>query len=238
MARPEDPVKDDIDMTEPLNTNGKLELKYSPLEQETHSRMSELDADNQNLENGLHQREMGSIKYCCCLSVHGEAMLKKKHGCSTRIAIILAITCIALLVSFSFNIIQYVKLKELQTTPTSLCPPNWTMNGETCYFFSDTQRSWNFSQSNCSSYGGSLLTVHSKQEWDFIKKHRRPAEYWINLERKTLDEPWKWPNGSLVDSWFYIGGEGLCAYLNEKAASSTICDNDRYWICSKPISYT
>ncbi|XP_053154674.1 C-type lectin domain family 2 member D-like isoform X3 [Hemicordylus capensis] len=70
---------------------------------------------------------------------------------------------------------------------------------------------------------------------EFVECNAEPTDYWINLQRESVEQPWKWPNGSLVSDWFQIKGEGLCAYLNDNIVSSTNCDNHRNWICKKPV---
>lgn len=114
------------------------------------------------------------------------------------------------------------------------CPNGWTQNEERCYFFSDTQATWNDSQSNCSSFGGSLVTMESQQEMDFIHHTKNHLYIWIGLRREEREQPWKRPNGSLFNNWFPIRGQGWCAYLSEDKVSSTWCESFQFWICSKP----
>ncbi|XP_053158787.1 early activation antigen CD69-like isoform X3 [Hemicordylus capensis] len=133
------------------------------------------------------------------------------------------------------------KIKNLQAVEdlsvVSPCPRQWTKNETECYYFSETEDTWNSSQSYCSSHGGRLAAVDSAQEMAFVKANKASAEYWINLRRVETTQPWKWSNGSLVGNWLQIGGEGFCAYLNEKAASSTYCENRRYFICITAVRH-
>ncbi|XP_053153275.1 C-type lectin domain family 2 member D-like isoform X4 [Hemicordylus capensis] len=114
------------------------------------------------------------------------------------------------------------------------CLQGWIMNKGMCYLFSATDETWSSSQSNCSSYGGSFVTIDTQEEREFVER-KADTDYWINLQRESVEQPWKWPNGSLVDDRFQIGGEGLCAYLNDKVVSSTYCDQRRNWICRMPV---
>ncbi|XP_060115120.1 C-type lectin domain family 2 member B-like [Heteronotia binoei] len=146
-------------------------------------------------------------------------------------------------ISVTINIGLWAKLRQMPAAPSppdassdaSPCPQRWLMNGGRCYFFSDTEATWNDSRINCSSQGGSLLAMETLQEWDFVSQSKRPRYYWIGLQRTEVGEFWKWANGSVFNNWFSVGGEGLCAYLNKDTISSTWCDNHRYWICSKHL---
>ncbi|XP_066493435.1 C-type lectin domain family 2 member B-like [Tiliqua scincoides] len=108
-----------------------------------------------------------------------------------------------------------VKARPFPVAPSSSgnisCPQDWIGKGGRCYFFSPTEGSWIFSQSNCSSSGGSLVTVDTQAEMTH------------------------YPHGVLEMSQFRIEGDGHCAYLNEDIVSSTWCDNRRRWICSRSL---
>ncbi|XP_015268100.1 PREDICTED: C-type lectin domain family 2 member D-like [Gekko japonicus] len=151
---------------------------------------------------------------------------------------------VLLVISVTMNISVWAKLHQMPAAPSppdttsptldaSLCPQRWVRNEGRCYFFSDTEQTWNASRIDCSSHGGSLVAMDTPQEWDFVSQSKRPRYYWIGLRRTGAGELWKWANGSLFNNRFPVGGEGLCAYLNIDEVSSTWCDKHRYWICSK-----
>ncbi|XP_053158786.1 early activation antigen CD69-like isoform X2 [Hemicordylus capensis] len=165
--------------------------------------------------------------------------LRKTHVVGAAIGFILLVVLVLVLISVI--IVQDAKIKNLQAVEdlsvVSPCPRQWTKNETECYYFSETEDTWNSSQSYCSSHGGRLAAVDSAQEMAFVKANKASAEYWINLRRVETTQPWKWSNGSLVGNWLQIGGEGFCAYLNEKAASSTYCENRRYFICITAVRH-
>ncbi|XP_015268079.1 PREDICTED: C-type lectin domain family 7 member A-like isoform X1 [Gekko japonicus] len=121
------------------------------------------------------------------------------------------------------------------TSDASPCPQRWVMNQGRCYFFSDTEATWNASRINCSSQGGSLVAMDTPQEWEFVLDSRRLTYFWLDFWREGVGKPWKQADGSLFNNTFPILGEGLCSYMNERSPSSTWCDNSRHWICTKPI---
>ncbi|XP_060115573.1 C-type lectin domain family 2 member B-like [Heteronotia binoei] len=146
-------------------------------------------------------------------------------------------------ISVTINIVLWAKLRQIPAAPsppdassgTSPCPQRWLMNEGRCYFFSETEATWNASRINCSSQGGSLLAMETLQEWDFVSQSKRARYYWIGLRRTVEGELWKWSDGSVFSNWFSVGGEGFCAYLSKDEVSSTWCNNLRYWICSKHL---
>ncbi|XP_015274917.1 PREDICTED: C-type lectin domain family 2 member B-like [Gekko japonicus] len=148
--------------------------------------------------------------------------------------IIITVLLLLLLGSVIGNIIQAVQKPQSQA-PLNLwngCPLGWIKKETSCYFVSHGQQDWDSSQTNCSSYGASLLTLDSKQEWALVNSGGH--ECWIDLQRKKEDEPWKWRNGSDVTQ-FEVKGTGLCAYVSHDMVSSTNCDNIRHWLCRKPV---
>ncbi|XP_044288581.1 C-type lectin domain family 2 member B-like isoform X2 [Varanus komodoensis] len=116
---------------------------------------------------------------------------------------------------------------------TPLCLQDWVGYNRRCYFFSDDEGTWDTAQSNCSFHGASLAVIDTQKEKDFLLQHKGASDYWFGL-RRIDEQPWKWTNGSDFNNWFPIGANGPCAYLNDEAASSTWCDTERNWICSRP----
>ncbi|XP_053156801.1 C-type lectin domain family 2 member D-like [Hemicordylus capensis] len=223
----------------PLNKNGNPQNGSGNHSLEQKSQLCDstsITADNQNLKNQnlknkqSHQRGFNCSKRFrqCCV----DGNIAKP---------VFIVTAIFALCSVCFNIIlicENAKLKQLQgcTQPPvdTSCLQGWVRNEGMCFFFSQTEGTWNSSQSNCSSSGGSLVALDTQQEKEFVEHKRDLAEYWINLRRENVEQSWKWPNGSFIHNWFTIKGEGFCAYLNDDVISSTYCDQKRYWICKKP----
>ncbi|XP_054857497.1 C-type lectin domain family 2 member D-like [Eublepharis macularius] len=142
---------------------------------------------------------------------------------------------VLLLISIAFNIYLAAKRQRLQAALSNSCPRGWVRSEGRCYFFSDTEQTWDAGQSHCFSYGGSLVLMDTPQERDFVMRSEDLTDYWIGLRREEVGQPWKQPNGSLFSDWFPIGGEGLCAYLSSKEVSSTRCVNSQRWICSRLV---
>ncbi|XP_054834801.1 C-type lectin domain family 2 member D-like isoform X2 [Eublepharis macularius] len=156
--------------------------------------------------------------------------------------IVIAIIVLLLVLSLPFLCLFAAPKKPLQATSTpnlllnASCPQGWISDEERyCYFFSDTESTWDLSLKNCSSSGGSLPMMDTSQEMDFINKNKDATEYWIGLRREKIGQPWKWTNGTEFNKRFVIKGDSPCATLNDGVQSSTDCDQPRNWICRKPL---
>nr|XP_060615903.1 C-type lectin domain family 2 member B-like [Anolis sagrei ordinatus] len=112
------------------------------------------------------------------------------------------------------------------------CPSGWVEHGDKCYYFSESERTWRSSQSNCSASGASLVLIEDQKEMDIIMQIKRKTDYWIGLKRKD-GQPWEWTNGTVFNGWFEIKADGFCAYLDDDRVGSTLCGTKRNWICSK-----
>ncbi|KAG6922408.1 CD69 antigen [Chelydra serpentina] len=122
-------------------------------------------------------------------------------------------------------------------SPVAACPDGWVRYLEKCYYFSETEGDWTYSQSNCSALGASLAVIDTQKEMNFMMRYKDTLNYWIGLQRET-NQTWKWANGTEFNNWFPIAGGGLCAFANSGDFSSSGCSRDRRWICSKPVEKT
>uniref|UniRef100_A0A8C8SAD1 C-type lectin domain-containing protein n=1 Tax=Pelusios castaneus TaxID=367368 RepID=A0A8C8SAD1_9SAUR len=94
-------------------------------------------------------------------------------------------------VTFSFS----VPSKHSSAALPCMCPDSWVGYGRKCYYFSEAEGNWTYSQSNCSSLGASLAIVNTRKDLAFMMRHKGKPHRWIGL-RKELRQPWKWTNGT------------------------------------------
>ncbi|XP_022093106.1 macrophage mannose receptor 1-like [Acanthaster planci] len=87
------------------------------------------------------------------------------------------------------------------------CKTEWHHFGDFCYLFRDEYKffgdrhTWDGAQSKCESYGGNLVSIHSKEESDFIFEHMGYSEgrFWIGFTDKAKDGTFKWSDGTKTD---------------------------------------
>ncbi|XP_077781323.1 C-type lectin domain family 2 member B-like [Podarcis muralis] len=143
-----------------------------------------------------------------------------------------AVLSLSVISNIVLGILLKVSQRDQCPSWANSCPQGWIGHEARCYYFSTAEATWNSSQSNCSSYGGSLTAIDTPSEMNFLLKNN-PADYWIGLQREE-GQPWKWANGSDFNQWFNFGADGHCAFLNAPNISSSFCENKRHWICRRP----
>ncbi|KAF2978165.1 hypothetical protein EK904_007296 [Melospiza melodia maxima] len=117
--------------------------------------------------------------------------------------------------------------------PCFQCPFDWIRYRGKCYYFSEVEGNWTYSQDNCSALGASLAMLDSMEDLSFVMRYKGISEHWIGLLREDEEQPWMWVNRSPLSHLFRIHGSGLCAYLDDNGLSSSHCSTERSWICNK-----
>lgn len=118
------------------------------------------------------------------------------------------------------------------------CADGWLTFGRSCFFLSTFRLSWDESQKNCSSQGGSLAVISSLSVQQFLT-HEGKMNYWIGLKQNS--NHWAWVNNSALQqdqSYWAAGGPtaGNCGILNsrnppEKNWMTASCQAYTYFIC-------
>uniref|UniRef100_A0A674GFW7 C-type lectin domain family 2 member L-like n=1 Tax=Taeniopygia guttata TaxID=59729 RepID=A0A674GFW7_TAEGU len=112
--------------------------------------------------------------------------------------------------------------KEFPVCPSlDLCPSGWLYFQRKCYYLSESEAAWNFSQSSCSSHNASLLVIENHQELSFMIKITK-QDPWIGLYKRNEE--------------FEVKDSGSCAYLDSKGVSASGCYLTRKWVCSLDIN--
>ncbi|XP_042081379.1 type-2 ice-structuring protein-like [Haplochromis burtoni] len=97
--------------------------------------------------------------------------------------------------------------------PCYKCEDGWKQHGEKCYFFSTSKSSWNESSTGCSTKGGDLVKIDSKEEQSFLriaiqqKIESYDDLFWIGLTDSAVEGRWLWVDGSPLNEsltfWFF-----------------------------------
>ncbi|XP_050775518.1 early activation antigen CD69-like [Gopherus flavomarginatus] len=124
----------------------------------------------------------------------------------TVLNVVLNIVLISLLIVWSESELCMADPKS----PEASCPDGWVGYQGKCYYFSETEGSWTYSQSNCFSLGASLAGIDSEQEKVFMVRYKGIPDRWISFWREP-NGTWKWANGTDLSNRFEIQGGGECA---------------------------
>ncbi|XP_026173334.1 C-type lectin domain family 4 member E isoform X2 [Mastacembelus armatus] len=115
------------------------------------------------------------------------------------------------------------------------CADGWLTFGRSCFYLSTFRLSWEESQKNCSSRGGSLAVITSQKVQNFLTKMGK-VKYWIGLRNKGAS--WTWVNNTALQESFWAEelSPGDCGILcgkspPEKNWITASCESYSYFIC-------
>ncbi|XP_075071241.1 killer cell lectin-like receptor subfamily B member 1B allele B isoform X2 [Mixophyes fleayi] len=123
--------------------------------------------------------------------------------------------------------------KQLCVSPSEtqegciLCPSNWLLYGDNCYYYSDAaQRTWNQSQDHCEMMGAHLLVIEDQEP-------QTDDMFWIGLYR--AGDGWRWVNSRHYDtSLFQLEvNSGNCALMNKHGYYTGTCNSKNRFICQR-----
>ncbi|XP_063735320.1 early activation antigen CD69 isoform X2 [Eleginops maclovinus] len=115
------------------------------------------------------------------------------------------------------------------------CANGWLRFGQSCFYLSSFRLSWDESQRNCSSRGGSLAVVTSRKLQNFLTKEGQMS-YWIGLRHRG--DKWTWVNDNVLTESYWADGKsaGDCGILTsdkppENNWGKVSCEDYTYFIC-------
>ncbi|CAJ0964318.1 unnamed protein product [Ranitomeya imitator] len=82
-----------------------------------------------------------------------------------------------------------------QRNECKLCPVDWKIFQENCYFISanDQIKNWKESQAFCSEMNSHLMVLENQEQMNFLgQMDAKDASYWIGLYFDTSIQNWTW----------------------------------------------
>ncbi|XP_039374387.1 killer cell lectin-like receptor subfamily F member 1 [Mauremys reevesii] len=119
-----------------------------------------------------------------------------------------------------------------------LCPTDWRLDGNKCYWVSRENKIWNESRADCSARGSQLLVIRDREELEFIKDLTQGTSlFWIGLSIPSVEKAWTWVDGSQLDqTQFPVSGpaEGnSCGAVKGNQIHSDTCSSAFQSICQQ-----
>uniref|UniRef100_UPI003AAD86FE ladderlectin-like n=1 Tax=Centroberyx gerrardi TaxID=166262 RepID=UPI003AAD86FE len=116
---------------------------------------------------------------------------------------------------------------EVRTARGS-CAAGWTLHGSRCFIFYNSPKTWIQAEQHCLTLGGNLASIHSLEEYQFIRELVRSSSgsYPATLIGGTdafQENLWMWTDGSKFDYQLWASGEPN----NDKGAEHCIDMNYR-----------
>uniref|UniRef100_A0A3Q3MFT7 Si:dkey-26c10.5 n=1 Tax=Labrus bergylta TaxID=56723 RepID=A0A3Q3MFT7_9LABR len=125
---------------------------------------------------------------------------------------------------------------QLQYLGCRQCADDWLTFGRSCFYLSTFRLSWDESQRNCSSRGGSLAVISSPETQTFLTMKGK-LNYWIGLRQSG--STWSWVNNTVLTESYWATDAtsgGNCGLLGserpaEKNWLKAPCQASSYFIC-------
>ncbi|XP_038226976.2 killer cell lectin-like receptor subfamily B member 1B allele A [Dermochelys coriacea] len=167
--------------------------------------------------------------------------LNSRENNSTRESIIHQSNCSTDLKGFHAHLKQFV-CESSHNNPAEgsgckLCPPNWLLHRDKCYWVSKEKHPWNKSRDDCSRRRSRLLVIRDQDEMTFIQTTSKDTNHiWLGLSFTSPAKKWTWVNGSLFSQTLFKlvdPAEGKCAMIKTDGIQCDICTTVSKWICEK-----
>ncbi|XP_048221771.1 C-type lectin domain family 10 member A-like [Perognathus longimembris pacificus] len=142
---------------------------------------------------------------------------------------------------------EVVDLKRNGSVKTC-CPPNWLEYEGSCYWFSQSGKSWSEADKDCQLENAHLVVVNSQQEQNFINSHIRAVDTWMGLTDQN--GPWRWVDGTDYEQGFKnwrpeqpdnweghgLGGGEDCAHFSYDGRwNDDVCQKPYRWVCETKL---
>lgn len=143
---------------------------------------------------------------------------------------------------------QLASLKN-NGSEVTCCPLHWMMHEGSCYWFSQSEKSWPEADKYCQLENSHLVVVNSPEEQKFIEEHKGPVHSWMGLTDQN--GPWRWVDGTDFDTGFKnwkprqpdnwqghgLGGGEDCAHFSydDGRWNDDVCQRLYHWICETEL---
>ncbi|KAM3924695.1 uncharacterized protein RB166_008031 [Leptodactylus fuscus] len=124
----------------------------------------------------------------------------------------------------------------------TLCPIGWSKVGQSCYFVSGEEMTWDKSRAECNKLNSVLVMVKDKTESETLKKlFQFGRRYWIGLRRDPGEvHIWKWLDGTEISftNWDvnepnYYGKTEHCGETISGPWNDRSCTDRLFYICKR-----
>ncbi|XP_042526782.1 C-type lectin domain family 10 member A-like isoform X1 [Dipodomys spectabilis] len=128
------------------------------------------------------------------------------------------------------------------------CPLHWLEHDGSCYWFSQSEKSWSEADKVCQLEDAYLVVVNSQEEQNFIKSHKSTFNTWMGLTDQN--GPWRWVDGTdynqgfknwrpdQPDNWYghgLGGGEDCAHFTSDGRWNDDVCQRLYRWVCETKL---
>ncbi|XP_065419947.1 killer cell lectin-like receptor subfamily F member 1 [Chrysemys picta bellii] len=120
-----------------------------------------------------------------------------------------------------------------------LCPRDWLLHGDKCYWLSNEADSWSKSHDDCSRNRSQMLVIQDQEQMDSLQPVL-PADHavWIGLTFNSTQRKWTWLDGASFHGKLPLpessqGEESNCGTLIKNKIDFDVCSSVLKWLCQK-----
>ncbi|KAJ7317270.1 hypothetical protein JRQ81_003432 [Phrynocephalus forsythii] len=132
---------------------------------------------------------------------------------------------------------QNILNPQNQNAECRLCPVNWLLHKNKCYWISKEKQTWHKSLEDCREKHTQMLVIQSPEEksfmWEMISEGQKLP--WLGLRTTSSGRKWSWIDGSPVnDTTLQSLGppeSNSCGMLKNNQITSQACAALAEWIC-------
>ncbi|XP_008854088.1 C-type lectin domain family 10 member A isoform X1 [Nannospalax galili] len=129
------------------------------------------------------------------------------------------------------------------------CPLHWLEHEGSCYWFSQSGKSWPEADKYCQLENAHLVVVNSMEEQKFLENRIAHKHTWMGLTDEN--GPWRWVDSTDFDKGFTnwapeqpdnwhghgLGGGEDCAHFNPDGRwNDDVCQRSYSWVCETELS--
>ncbi|XP_039357868.1 killer cell lectin-like receptor subfamily B member 1B allele B [Mauremys reevesii] len=128
--------------------------------------------------------------------------------------------------------------KPAEGSSCKLCPKDWLLHGDKCYWVSKAIKGWEQSREDCLMKRAQLLVINDWEEMVFVGNSTQDQrQMWIGLNITSPGRTWTWQDGSPLNQTLFPvfdpAKENKCASVKKNKIHSEICQTELKWICQK-----
>ncbi|XP_064495329.1 killer cell lectin-like receptor subfamily B member 1B allele A [Pseudopipra pipra] len=138
------------------------------------------------------------------------------------------------------SLVRYFCQPQGQSPPApagcKLCPQDWQLRGERCYWLSKESGNWTRGRKSCQDQGSELVVLKNETEIENVEgvTGRRPWSVWVGL--RSQQKEWTWVDDTPYDPHRFGDlpevDEG-CGTLKGNSLDLDVCASDHKWVCQK-----
>ncbi|XP_040604936.1 C-type lectin domain family 10 member A [Mesocricetus auratus] len=129
------------------------------------------------------------------------------------------------------------------------CPLHWVEHEGSCYWFSQSEKSWPDADKYCQLENAHLVVVNSMAEQNFLQGQLSNMVTWMGLTDQN--GPWRWVDGTdfekgfthwaseQPDNWYghgLGGGEDCAHFTSEGRWNDDVCQRPFRWVCETKLT--